>query len=106
MQTNRRENLTSTGLPLADTHYVVAKRKACFVFVYEVNDTVMMQMKVTDELGKEFSKGHTTVHKSAFPKSKDSWYSVIVDDSFTSADVEKMLDECFLQVKETLPKKV
>ena len=64
----------------------------------------MMLIKVSSKLGNKFAKGHSTVNLSAFPKSKESWYSVIVDDSFTNEDVEAILDESFAQVKEKLAK--
>ncbi|MBQ6979906.1 MAG: hypothetical protein IJQ07_04615 [Clostridia bacterium] len=106
VETNCRANYIKSGIfPLADTHYVLAGgKRSCFIFVYEVNNTVMMLLKVSSKLGNKFAKGHSTVHLSAFPKSKDSWYSVIVDDSFTNEDVEAILDESFAQVKEKLAK--
>ena len=64
-----------------------------------------MLLKVSAKLGNKFAKGHSTVQKSAFPKSKDSWYSVIVDDSFTNEDVEAIIEESFSQEKEKLAKK-
>jgi len=102
VETNCRANYIKSGkLPLADTHYVLAEeKKICFAFVYEINDTVMMLLKVSKKLGNKFAKGHNTVNLSAFPKSKDSWYSIIVDDSFTNEDVETILNESFLQIKE------
>lgn len=106
VETNCRANYIKSGkLPLADTHYVLnGKNKTCFAFIYEVNNTVMMLLKVSDSMGKKFAKGHKTVHTSSFPKSKDRWYSIIVDDSFTNEDVEAILDESFAQVKEKLAK--
>ena len=107
VETNCRANYIKSGkLPLADTHYVLSgEKKTCFAFVYEVNNTVMMLLKVSAKLGNKFAKGHSTVQKSAFPKSKDSWYSVIVDDSFTNEDVEAIIEESFSQEKEKLAKK-
>ena len=101
---HRRANSIKSGkLPLADTHYVIeGKEKVCFAFVYEVNETVMMLLKVSKDLGSKFAKGHTNVRPSAFPRSKEQWYSVIIDDSFTNSEVEKVLEESYLQVKERL----
>ena len=42
VELNTRENFTSTGLPLADTHYVAGKKKKCFVYVYETNGTTLL----------------------------------------------------------------
>ena len=104
VETNCRANYIKSGkLPLADTHYVLSgEKRTCIAFVYEVNNTVMMLLKVPAKLGNKLAKGHSTVKKSAFPKSKDSWYSIIVDDSFTNEDVETILEESILQLKEKL----
>ena len=92
---NRRGNETKTGLPLADTHYVVGDNKVCFVYVYEIGETTMLLLKVNDGYGRALAKKHPIVKRSAFPKSKDSWYSVIVDDSFADGEVETILDDAF-----------
>ncbi|MBQ9513679.1 MAG: hypothetical protein IJR66_01675 [Clostridia bacterium] len=106
IETNCRANYIKSGkLPLADTHYVLnGKNKTCFAFIYEVNNTVMMLLKVSDSMGKKFAKGHKTVHTSSFPKSKNKWYSIIVDDTFTNEDVEAILEESVLQMKGKLAK--
>ena len=107
VETNCRANYIKSGkLPLADTHYVLSgEKKTCFAFVYEINNTVMMLLKVPAKLANRVAKGHNTVQKSAFPKSKDSWYSIIIDDSFTNEDVETILDESVFQMKEKLARK-
>ena len=107
VETNCRANYIKSGkLPLADTHYVLnGKNKTCFAFIYEVNNTVMMLLKVSDVMGKKFAKGHKTVHTSSFPKSKNKWYSIIVDDTFTNENVESIIDETFSQAKEKLASK-
>ncbi len=96
VELNRRGNETKTGLPLADTHYVNGAKKVCFVYVYEVDGTAMLLVKVNDAYGQALAKKHSLVKKSAFPKSKDAWQSVIVDDSFTDGEVEKILDDAFM----------
>ena len=94
---NRRGNETKTGLPLADTHYAIGEEKnVCFVYVYEVEGTTMLLVKVDDEYGTALAEKHPIVKRSAFPKSKSPWYSVIVDDSFTAEEVEKILDDAYL----------
>lgn len=107
VKSNCRANYIKSGkLPLADTHYVLAgKTQACFAFVYEVNETVMLLLKVSKKSGDAIAKGHTNVHQSAFPRTRDKWYSVIIDDSFTNKEVEKVLEESYLQVKERLTDK-
>ncbi len=79
---NRRQNYTKTGLPLADTHYVVNSdgKKECFAYVYEKEDSKSLIVKVTDELMEKYSD--TTFHcvPSRFPKANEQWYKVTVDD--------------------------
>ncbi len=95
-ETNRRENFTSTGLPLADTHYAVNdKKKKCFVYVYDLEETSMLLINSDDELAEELNKKHGNVHKSAFPKSKDQWYSVALDDTYSEEEVQDVLDRCY-----------
>ena len=97
VECNLRGNETKTGLPLADTHYAVAEDgKKCFVYVYDVEGTTMLLVKVDDEYGKALAEKHPIVKRSAFPKSKSPWQSVIVDDSFTAEEIEKLLDDAYL----------
>jgi|GEM_PF-1799819 len=96
VEINTRENKTSTGLPLADTHYAVdGKKKKCFVYVYETDTSTLLLINSTSAYEKELKKTHKYVSKSAFPKSKDEWFSVVVDDSFTNADIDKIMDDCY-----------
>ncbi|MBO4284473.1 MAG: uL15 family ribosomal protein [Clostridia bacterium] len=109
IELNERGNATATGLPLADTHYVTAKdgKKVCFVYVYETDGATMLLLKTKDALGKEMTKEHHSVRRSAFPKAKDAWYSVVVDDSLSNEQVEDMLDRTIaLYTGEPIPKKV
>ncbi|MBO4381261.1 MAG: hypothetical protein J5815_03820 [Clostridia bacterium] len=95
-ETNRRENFTSTGLPLADTHYAVNdKKKKCFVYVYDLEETSMLLINSDEKLADELNHKHGNVHKSAFPKSKDQWFSVALDDSYTEEEVQDILDRCY-----------
>lgn len=81
---NRRGNYTSTGLPLADTHYIVSDgKKSCFTYVYELDGgKVFLLIKTDEKTVKTISKKHSNIHKSRFPKAKTQWYSLIIDDSF------------------------
>ena len=96
VETNKRENFTSTGLPLADTHYALGAKKKCFVYVYETNGTTLLLINNTSAYEKELKKDHNLVTRSAFPKSKDKWFSLIIDDSYTAAQVCKILDDCYI----------
>ncbi|MBE5763015.1 MAG: hypothetical protein E7338_02190 [Clostridiales bacterium] len=103
VEINTRGNLTSTGLPLADTHYVVAEdKKTCFIYVYETEGSVIILGKMSDEYANTLKPNHKQVHLSAFPKQKDTWYSLILDDSYTTDDVNKILDDLVNQTKQDL----
>ena len=92
---NERDNYTSTGLPLADTHYAKDdKTRKCFVYVYETEGAPMLLINADDELAKELNDKHGNVHKSAFPKSKDNWYSLPLDDSYSEQEVHDIIDRC------------
>jgi len=95
VEINERENFTSTGLPLADTHYAKDEdTRKCFVYVYETEGAPMLLINSDEALGKELAKRHSNVHRSAFPKSKDNWYSLPLDDSYSDEDVQYILDRC------------
>ena len=51
----------------------------------------MLLLKVSDEYGAALAEKHPLVKKSAFPKSKASWYSVILDDTFTEKEIKEIL---------------
>ncbi|GEM_PF-2430202 len=96
VEVNMRGNYTKTSLPLADTHYAVSKDgKKCFVYVYETDAAVVLLLRLTEAYASSIrASGHKIV-RSAFPKSKDSWYSIIVDDSYTETDIQEILtDAC------------
>ncbi|MBQ7244539.1 MAG: MmcQ/YjbR family DNA-binding protein, partial [Bacilli bacterium] len=95
VEINRRENRTLTGLPLADTHFAVdgAKRK-CFVYVYETEGSPMLLINADERLAEELMENHRNVHPSAFPKSKDAWYSLPLDDTYSEEEVGRILDRC------------
>ena len=97
---NYRGTKTQTGLPLADTHYVVRQNgKECFVYVYEVDGVVMLLAQLKESYVKKLLKTHKNIYKSAFPKSKKAWYTIIVDNTYTQADVEEILDVSYAHVK-------
>lgn len=97
---NRRANMTklgrgkTEGLPLADTHYsVINKEKKCFTDVYEINGAVLILVKAPKDYAKTLQESHRFVTLSTFPKSKDTWYPIAVDDSWTEESICKMLDD-------------
>ena len=95
VETNNRKNFTSTGLPLADTHYVKGEdgKKSCFIYVYETSGAMMFLIKANDEFVEGYKGEHKNISRSAFPKSKDKWYTVVLDESYSDDDVKKLLDD-------------
>lgn len=104
VETNCRANFIKSGrLPLADTHYVLdGNNRVCFAFVYEINNTVMLLLKISKDTANKLAKSHNSVHASAFPRSKEKWYSIIVDDSFTNENVENILDESYVNIQQRI----
>ncbi|MBO4682562.1 MAG: hypothetical protein J5618_01740, partial [Bacilli bacterium] len=95
VETNNRKNFTSTGLPLADTHYLTDEKgkKSCFIYVYETSGAMMFLIKANDEFVDGYKDEHQIISRSAFPKSKDKWYTVVLDESYSDDDVKKLLDD-------------
>ncbi|MCQ2387019.1 MAG: uL15 family ribosomal protein [Clostridia bacterium] len=100
VEVNRRANATkpgkgkTEGLPLADTHYTLNNgNRTCFVYVYETNGSALLLIKAPSDYADTLKNKHKLVNLSAFPKSKDSWYSVAIDDSWGEKGVYKMLDD-------------
>lgn len=86
---NRRANRTKTGLPLADTHYVVmGAKKKCFAYVYELaEDKAMLLLKTDDQTAKQIAEKYPMFVKSRFPKSRrEQWYTLVPDSGFSSSD--------------------
>ena len=101
VEVNERENFTKTGLPLADTHYVDGKDgKKCFAYVYETEGSIILLAKMNEDYAEKLKQKHSQINKSAFPKQKNTWYSLILDDTYTQRDVEDILDELIGEVKE------
>ena len=95
-----RANYTKTGLPLADTHYALrADGKTCFVYVYETDAAVVLLLRITDQYAKSIQDGGHRINKSAFPKSKDAWYSLVVDDSYSETDIREILADAYAMAK-------
>lgn len=96
VECNMRGNYTSTNLPLADTHYAIGKEgKKCFIYVYETDAAVVLLLKLSEEYAESVRASGHRIIRSAFPKSKDAWYSVIADATYTEEDVQEILtDAC------------
>ncbi len=99
---NRRENYTSTGLPLADTYFTYeedksgnkTKKTTCFAYVYEKNGACLILAKLDKSYVKELKKDKKSITSSKFPKTKqNNWFSVIVDDTFTEEEIHDVLEK-------------
>ncbi|MBO4534533.1 MAG: hypothetical protein J5755_01195, partial [Clostridia bacterium] len=95
VEINTRGNETKTGLPLADTHYALGEEgKKCFIYVYETGGTLVMLLRLDDEFVQQ-EREELGIQRSAFPKSKDAWYSVVVSDNYTEDDLDRILAHAF-----------
>ena len=96
VELNGRENRTPNGkLLLSDNHFALAEgKRVCFTYLYEDDGRVVALVRLSAKQADALHKAHAaTGLKSAFPKNKDKdWYSVIVDDTFTDADVYAVMD--------------
>lgn len=101
VECNTRGNYTKTGLPLADTHYAMREDdgKKCFVYVYETDAAVVLLLCITDEYAQSVKQSGKRINKSAFPKSKDTWYSLVVDASYSEADIQTILNDAYNMAK-------
>ena len=59
----------------------------------------MMLMRLNEEYAENLRASGNKIQRSAFPKSKDAWYTVILDDTYTDATVKKLLDDAYDQAK-------
>ena len=97
---NRRVNETKPGLPLADTHYAIKEDgKTCFVYVYETNGVVVLLLRLTEEYALTVQEAGHKIIRSAFPKSKYAWFTVILDDTYAEDDIGALLDAAYDQAK-------
>lgn len=94
---NRRPNRTKNDrLPMADTHFaIVGGKKVCFVYVYQnAVGGVLLLVKTNKEHYKMIAAKHAGVKRSAFPR-RGEWYSIIVDDTYTSEEIFKILSDAY-----------
>ncbi len=93
---NERGNYTSTGLPLADTHYVNKDGiRKCFIYVYETEGSTLLLGNAKEELFDELKDKGKVVSKSLFPKSKDLWITIPIDSSYTVNEVNYVIDSLY-----------
>ena len=96
VELNQRVNKTKTGLPLADTHYAVSEEgKRCFAYVYETDGTVVLLLRLTEAYAESVRADGHRIIRSAFPKSKYAWYTVILDDTYSEAGIQEILTDAY-----------
>ena len=94
IELSTRENYTKTGLPLADTHYVIKDgKRICFAYVYETEGSIILLAKMDSDYANKLKQKHENINLSAFPKQKNTWYSLIIDDTYTKEEFEQILDD-------------
>ena len=104
VELNGRENRTANGrLLLSDNHFAFSEdgKRVCFTYVYQDDDgDVILLLRTTAEHAHEIHLAHKgTCVRSAFPKNKEKdWYSVVVDNTFTEADVFDALDRAVINI--------
>lgn len=93
VEQKRRENYTTTGLPLADTHYVsTPKGKKCFMYVYETTGNPLLLIKIPNYYYRQLKERGFVINKSQFPKSKLSWSSLVLDSKVDIEDVKEAIN--------------
>ena len=54
-----------------------------------------MLLRLTDEYAESVRAARKKIMRSPFPKSKDAWYSIIADDTYSETDIQEILtDAC------------
>lgn len=96
VETTSYGNREETGLPPVNVHYVLSDgEKNCFSYVYETDGAVALLLRLTESYAKSIRDGGHKIHRSAFPDREGAWYGIIVDDTYTEADVREILfDAC------------
>ncbi len=96
VEVNERENKTSTGLPLADTYFALdSGNRKCFAYAYDIDGASLLLVNADSVLEDNLKPNHENVNLSAFPKSKDTWYSLPLDDSYSEDELKGILDYCY-----------
>ena len=49
--------------------------------------------KMKSAYAHNLKRKHSQINLSAFPKQADTWYSLIIDDTYTKEEFEKIIDE-------------
>ncbi len=102
LERNVYDDLINTGLSDADAYYAVSGNdKRSFAYVYDVKDGIALLVRLNEMYAESVrEEGHKIV-RSAFPKSKDVWYSIVVDDSYSEADVREILSAAYDLAKQS-----
>lgn len=89
-------NRAETGLPPVDVHYLLSDGgKKCFAYVYQTDGAVLLLLRLTEAYAESIREAGHGIRRSAFPNGTEAWYGIIVDDTYTEADVREILfDAC------------
>ena len=106
VEVNERENKTSTGLPLADTYFAKdGENRKCFAYAYDIDGASLLLVNADSKFEADLKGKHSNINLSAFPKSKDEWYSLPLDDSYLEDEVKDVLDYCYARALGKQPEK-
>ena len=67
-------------------------KKICFAYVYETEGSIILLAKMNSDYANKLKEKHKNVNFSAFPKQKDTWYSLVIDDTYTKEEFESIID--------------
>ena len=82
-QVNKRPNYNSANFPVPDTHYACGDEDKCFIYVYETKNPTVLLIYNTPEYAAELKKEREYVAESKVPRINDTWFKLIMDDSYT-----------------------
>ena len=102
-QVNKRPNYNSANFPVPDIHYACGDEDKCFIYVYETKNPTVLLIYNTPEYAAELKKEHEYVAESKVPRSNDTWFKLIMDDSYTEEQVRKIIDDCFAYAYRVTP---
>ncbi|MBO4479957.1 MAG: MmcQ/YjbR family DNA-binding protein [Clostridia bacterium] len=100
LERNVCDDLIDTGHSDADAYYAIYENgKRCFAYVYDANNAIVLLVCLNETYAESVrAEGHRIV-RSAFPKSDATWYSIIVDDSYSEADIREILSDAYDMAK-------
>ena len=100
VECNVYDNLSPEGRPIADAHYALSENgKKCFVYVYDTNEAMVLIVRLNEKYAESVRESGHRIYRSAFPKSEDAWYSIIVDETYSETDIQEILADAYDMAK-------